>query len=81
MYLRSGETIEAIPSERSVRFLTTRTTAVWKAVERACQTGEFKPRPSALCATCTFQPWCPSFGGDPERAAIELAARRPALAS
>jgi putative RecB family exonuclease len=81
MYLRSGETIEAVPSERSVRFLTTRTTAVWKAVERACQSGEFKPRPSALCASCTFQPWCPSFGGDPERAAVELAARRHALAS
>ena len=36
MYLSSGETIEATPSEQSVRFITTRTTAVWKAVERAC---------------------------------------------
>ena len=71
MYLSSGETIEATPSEQSTRFITTRTTAVWKAVERACVTGDFKPHPSSLCASCAYQPWCPSFGGDPELAAIE----------
>ena len=27
-------------------------TAVWQAVERACVTGDFRPRPSALCASC-----------------------------
>lgn len=75
MYLRSGETIEATPSERSVRFLTTRTTAVFRAVEQACRTGDFRPRPSALCASCSFRSWCPSFGGDPDRAAVELAPR------
>ena len=80
MYLSSGETIEATPSEQSVRFITTRTTAVWRAVERACETGDFKPRPSARCMSCSFQPWCPSFGGDPDRAAVEApAAIAPAL--
>ena len=80
MYLSSGETIEATPSEQSVRFITTRTTAVWRAVERACETGDFKPRPSARCMSCSFQPWCPSFGGDPNRAAVEApAAIAPAL--
>jgi putative RecB family exonuclease len=74
MYLSSGETIEATPSAQSVRFITTRTTAVWQAVERACQTGDFRPRPSSLCASCSFQPWCPSFGGDPDRAALEAPA-------
>ena len=72
MYLRTGETIEATPSERSVRFLTTRTTAVWRAVEQACQRGDFRPRPSPLCGSCSFQAWCPSFGGDPDRAVHEL---------
>jgi len=74
MYLSSGETIEATPSAQSVRFITTRTAAVWQAVERACETGDFRPRPSALCASCSFQPWCPSFGGDPDRAAVEAPA-------
>ncbi|HEY5873893.1 MAG TPA: PD-(D/E)XK nuclease family protein [Ilumatobacteraceae bacterium] len=72
MYLRTGEVIEAIPSEQSVRFLTRRTAAVWQAVERACLQGDFRPRPSALCGFCSFRAWCPSFGGDPDRAAIEL---------
>ena len=71
MYLSSGEIIEASPSARSARYVATRTAAVWKAVERACTTGDFKPHPSALCASCSFRPWCPSFGGDPDRAGIE----------
>jgi putative RecB family exonuclease len=71
MYLRSGEIITARPTEQSVRFITTRATAVWKAVERACTTGEFRPRQGPLCSYCSFQQWCPAFGGDPERAAVE----------
>ncbi len=74
MYLSSGETISATPSEQSVRFITTRTTAVWQAVERACITGDFRPRVGPLCASCGFQQWCPAFGGDPEHAAVEAAA-------
>jgi putative RecB family exonuclease len=71
MYLRSGETITAIPSEQSVRFITTRTTAVWKAVERACTTEDFRPRQGPLCKVCSFQQWCPAFGGDPDLAKLE----------
>jgi putative RecB family exonuclease len=80
MYLRSGETITATPSAQSVRFITTRTSAVWKAVERACSTGDFKPRQGPLCSSCGFQQWCPAFGGDPSQAAAELLSR-PLLAS
>ncbi len=71
MYLSTGETIIARPTEQSVSFLPKRTTAVWAAVERACSAGEFKPRPGPLCNYCAFQQWCPSFGGDPALALIE----------
>jgi putative RecB family exonuclease len=54
-----------------VRFITTRTTAVWSAVERACTTGDFRPRPSKLCDYCSFQRWCPAFDGIPDDASIE----------
>jgi putative RecB family exonuclease len=81
MYLRTGETITAIPSAQSVKFITTRTTAVWKAVERACLTGNFQPRESALCGSCAFQPWCPAFGGDPSLAAVEAPVRFRPLAA
>lgn len=71
MYLRSGDVITARPTDQSVKFITTRTTAVWKAVERACTTGDFRPRQGPLCSFCSFQQWCPAFGGDPARAAVE----------
>ncbi|MEY2445880.1 MAG: putative RecB family exonuclease [Ilumatobacteraceae bacterium] len=79
MYLRTGETITALPSAQSVRFITTRTNAVWKAVERACTTGTFLPRQGPLCASCSFQQWCPAFGGNPELAAVEAPLRHAAL--
>jgi putative RecB family exonuclease len=81
MYLRTGETITATPSEQSVKFLTTRTTAVWKAVEKACQTGDFRPKQGALCNSCAFQPWCPAFDGRPELAAAEAPVRFRPLAA
>ncbi|MEO6124115.1 MAG: PD-(D/E)XK nuclease family protein [Ilumatobacteraceae bacterium] len=71
MYLKTGETIEATPSAQSVRFVTTRTQAVLKAVEKACTTGSFQPRPSALCNGCAFKQWCPAFGGTPDLASVE----------
>ena len=74
MYLASGETIETVPSAQSVKFITTRTTAVWSAVERACTTGDFRPRKSKLCDWCSFQQWCPAFGGNPSLAAAEAVA-------
>jgi putative RecB family exonuclease len=74
LYLRTGEVIQAYPSEQSVRFLPRRTAAVYQAIERACAVGEFRPRPGPLCGYCAYQQWCPSFGGDPERAAAEAPA-------
>jgi putative RecB family exonuclease len=71
MYLKSGEVITATPTEQSTRFLTTRTSAVWKAVATACERDDFRPRQSALCSWCAYQQWCPEFGGDPSRAASE----------
>ena len=43
-----GEVITAVPSAQSTRFMTTRTTAVWKAVATACERDDFRPRPGAL---------------------------------
>ncbi|MEI8239891.1 MAG: PD-(D/E)XK nuclease family protein [Actinomycetota bacterium] len=81
MYLRSGQVITATPSAQTVKFLTTRTTAVWKAVEKACETNDFRPKEGPLCNSCAFRPWCPAFGGDPLLAATEAPARyRPAAA-
>ena len=79
MYLKSGETIETVPSPQSVKFITTRTKAVWSAVERACTTGDFRPNQSNLCNWCSFQQWCPAFGGNPDLAEVEARATYDAL--
>lgn len=71
MYLASGETIRTRPTAQSTRFMTTRTNAVWKAVATACERDDFRPKRSRLCDFCAYQRWCPEFGGDPSRAAIE----------
>ena len=81
MYLASGETIETVPSPQSVKFITTRTKAVWSAVERACTTGDFRPNQSKLCDWCSFQKWCPAFNGNPDLAETEARAEYDALLS
>ena len=71
MYLKSGEVITAVPSAQSTRYMTTRTNAVWKAVAIACERDDFRPKPSTLCNYCAYQRWCPEYGGDLAKAAVE----------
>jgi putative RecB family exonuclease len=60
--------ITATPSEQSARGLSTKVSAIWQAVERACEKEDFRPKRSALCDWCSFQSYCPEFGGDPAEA-------------
>jgi putative RecB family exonuclease len=69
LYLQEPVAIIAEPTEQSIRGLEQRTTAIWQAVERACETENFKPRPSGLCEWCAFRDYCPAWGGDPAKAA------------
>ncbi|MGH8992245.1 MAG: RecB family exonuclease [Acidimicrobiia bacterium] len=80
MYLSTPEVISMAPSEQSVTAVERRAAALWAAVERACERDDFRPRRGKLCDWCTFQPYCPAWGGDPAKA-VELlapeAARHP----
>ncbi len=71
LYLRDPVAIAAVPTDQSLRGLKQRTTAIWSAIEQACQHEDFRPKPSALCSWCSFKTWCPAFGGDPSRAKAE----------
>ncbi len=71
LYIKEGVRLTRSPTEQSMRFVATRTSAMYKAIERACTTGEFPTRKSGLCNFCNFKSWCPEFGGDPAKAAIE----------
>jgi len=69
LYLRGPLSIEAVPSEQSLRGSRRRAGAVWTAIERACESEDFRPKPSGLCSWCHFQAICPAFGGSPAAAA------------
>lgn len=75
LYLHTGEVVEATPSAQSTRFVATRATAIWQAVDLACRTDDFRANPGNRCAGCNFQTWCPAFGGDPHLAAVEAPLR------
>jgi putative RecB family exonuclease len=66
------QTIIAVPTEQSTRGLEKKVAAIWSAVERACERDDFRPKPSALCNWCAFKAYCPSFGGDPAAARVDL---------
>jgi putative RecB family exonuclease len=74
LYLADPLSIVTVPSEQSTRGLSRKVHAVWTAIERACDREDFRPRPSRLCDWCSFQAYCPSFGGDPDQA-VELKRR------
>lgn len=78
LYLRDRVVISADTTDQSLRGVRQRAHAVWAAIERACERNDFRPNPSPLCKWCSFQQFCPVFGGDP-RSASELAGTRPLL--
>jgi putative RecB family exonuclease len=65
MYLADTDTLSYAPdAEELVRFERT-LKAIWAAIERATQTGDFRPSPSRLCDWCSHQALCPAKGGTP----------------
>ena len=67
MYLRSGETIEATPSEQSTRFITTRDHGGVEGGRAGLPSPATSSPGRARCAPrAASSAWCPSFGGDPD---------------
>jgi putative RecB family exonuclease len=69
LYLDEPVALVVAPTEQSTRALERKVLAVWTAIERACEREDFRPKPSKLCDWCSFQRFCPAFGGDPALAA------------
>ncbi len=65
LHLREPEAIITVPTDQSARGSLMRARAVWKAIETACERDDFRPQQGPLCNWCSFQQWCPAFGGDP----------------
>ncbi|GAB3116222.1 RecB family exonuclease [Janibacter alkaliphilus] len=65
VYLADRQVVRYQPDEHDLRGLERTVRAIWTAIEQASATGDFRPRPSRLCAWCDFKPLCPAFGGTP----------------
>ncbi|HMG43205.1 MAG TPA: PD-(D/E)XK nuclease family protein [Acidimicrobiales bacterium] len=72
LYVRQPVAIITTPTDQTTRGTRRSLSAVWQAVERACEREDFRPRPSRLCDYCAFKEYCPSYGGDPD-VALEIA--------
>lgn len=65
MYLGNGEILRYAPDEDDLRATERKVEALWQAIRRAMDTGEWRPRTSRLCDWCDHKQRCPSFGGTP----------------
>ncbi|WP_018599602.1 RecB family exonuclease [Mycobacterium sp. 155] len=65
VYLADGQVLDYSPdADELLRFERT-LMAIWRAIQTAGATGDFRPNPSRLCSWCAHQALCPAFGGTP----------------
>src|SRR3569833_1627403 len=63
MYLGNGEILRYAPDEADLRATERKVEALWKAIRRAMDSGEWRERTSRLCDWCDHKERCPSFKG------------------
>jgi len=65
LYLADNQVLDYSPDlDELLRFEKT-LIAIWRAIDSAGSTGDFRPSPSRLCEWCAHQARCPAFGGTP----------------
>jgi putative RecB family exonuclease len=65
MYLADRDTLTYRPDADELARFERTLVAVWRAIERAVESRDFRPNPSRLCSWCDHQALCPAFGGTP----------------
>jgi putative RecB family exonuclease len=65
MYLGSGEIVRYEPDESDLLATERKIEALWQAIERARESGDWRPRPGRICDWCAHKAICPAFGGTP----------------
>jgi putative RecB family exonuclease len=65
LYLGSGEVLRYEPDEADLRATERKLLALWTAISRAMETGDWRPSPSRICDWCDHRERCPAFGGTP----------------
>ena len=65
VYLGNGEIVRYTPDEADLLATERKLKALWRAIEHAATTGDWRPRTSRLCDWCDHRALCPAWGGTP----------------
>ncbi len=65
VYLGNSEIMRYVPDEQDLLATERKVEAIWHAIRRAEETGDWRPNPSRLCDWCAHHALCPAFGGTP----------------
>ena len=65
IYLADGQVLDYSPDHDELLRFEKTLMAIWRAIQSAGQTGDFRPTQSRLCDWCPHQQHCPLFGGTP----------------
>ncbi|ETZ99667.1 hypothetical protein I546_6630 [Mycobacterium kansasii 732] len=67
IYLADGQVLDYSPDRDELLRFEKTLMAIWRAIQSAGKSGDFRPNPSRLCDWCPHQAHCPAFGGTPPR--------------
>ncbi|TWE12759.1 putative RecB family exonuclease [Rudaeicoccus suwonensis] len=65
VYLGNSEIVRYEPEERDLLATERKVKALWSAIERAAQTGDWRANKTRLCDWCDHKALCPEWGGTP----------------
>lgn len=65
VYLRDGQVLWIDPTEHELLATERKIVALWKAIELAATTGDWRPSRGYACSWCSFKDVCPAWGGTP----------------
>ena len=65
LYLADHQVLDYSPELAELERFEKTLMAIWRAIQSAGATGDFRPSPSKLCNWCAHQVHCPVYGGTP----------------
>jgi putative RecB family exonuclease len=65
VYLGNGEIVRYVPDEADLRACERKVSALWVAITRALDSGDWRPSKGPLCDWCDHKAICPAWGGTP----------------
>ena len=77
VFLGSGDVLTYDPDENDLLRVERKLLALWEAITRATETGDWRPKPGKLCNWCDHQARCPEFGGSPPPYPLTVQPRLP----